>query len=441
MKKNYDVLRDFIARGESRISTLQRIAGVFVTGAGLLIVLPLMLKDYLPKILEVIYESNYLVENLPLKIILYSALFIIGFIPLYALYQVMIGIAQFYFIKRKIGDYNYLRFYLSGITLPDDEFQEEGGEKDALSKRELIQGQFDTKEDINLLVKYLGHFSKSDLKSFLYSKNLTEEKLIPPKRKIGGEDEVYFKGGGESITGSKQKIDILHTIYGLSGYADVNLADMVSDIETAIVRQTFYLRRLILTYIKAFLMMLFATVILGILHANFTAANKHLDDIRVLKNFEVYIIIAFWLCSLLGGIFIDASILTIIEFSERRQNFFITLGKWVKNKFKYNTISDQKTDNFEHTILILFAAVMLMMNYLMFAYENFFSDSMNILFRTGLYAIVKWFMMGVTLSWIIIFIVSIFIRWRDKISKLKRTNLGKGDFNKNVEDELDKIIK
>lgn len=441
MKKNYDVLRDFISRGESRISTLQRIAGVFVTGAGLLIILPLMLKDYLPKILEIIYESNVQAENLPLKITLYLALFIIGFIPLYSLYQVMIGIAQFYFIKRKVNGYNYLRFYLTGITLPDDDFQEEGGEKDALSKREFIQGQFDTSEDINLLDKYLGHFSKSDLKSFLYSKTITGEKLIPPKRKIGGEDEIYFKGSNESVMHSKDKIDILHTIYGLSGYADVNLSDMVSDIETAIVRQTFYLRRLILTYIKAFLMMLFVAVILGILHANFTAADKHLGDIRLLKNFEVDIIIAFWLCSLIGGIFIDASILTIIEFSERRDNFLITLGRWMKNKFKYDTISDQKTDNFEHTILILFAVVMIMMNYLMFKYEEFLSDSMNILFRSGLYALAKWVMAAITIAWIIIFIVSIFIRWRDKISMLRKTDLGKGDFKRNVDSALEKIIR
>ena len=64
MKKNFDVLRDFISRGEARMSTLQRIAGVFVTGAGLLIILPLLLKDYLPTLLGVIYEANFIDENI-----------------------------------------------------------------------------------------------------------------------------------------------------------------------------------------------------------------------------------------------------------------------------------------------------------------------------------------------------------------------------------------
>jgi len=438
MAKNNEVLRDFISRGESRISTLQRIAGVFVTGAGLLIILPLLLKDYLPKVMSVIYESNYIVENLPLKIILYAALFIVGFIPLYALYQVMIGIAQFYFIKRKIGKYSYLRFYLTGITLPDDEFAEGNGE---LRKKDFVQGQFDSAENIDLLKKYLGHFSKSDLKNFLYGKNLTEGKLIPPKRTIGAEGEEYFKGSAESINANKEKIDILHTIYGLAGYADINIADMVFDIETAIVRQTFYLRRLILMYIKAFLMMLAVSIVLGILHANITAADKHLGDILVLKGFEIDIIIGFWLCSFIGGIFIDASILTIIEFSERRENLIKTFVNWIRNKFRYDTITDQKTNNFEHFVLVMFGIVMLMMNYLTFRYEDFFTNSGHILFTTGLYEVFKWGMLCVTIAWLIIFIVSIFFKWADMISQLKKTDLGKGDFEKNVERELEKVIK
>ncbi len=441
MKKNFDVLRDFIARGESRMSTLQRIAGVFVTGAGLLIILPLLLKDYLPTVLGVIYEVNFIDENIKLKAILYIALFILGFIPLYSVYQVIIGIAQFYFIKRKVDSYSYLRFYLTGITLPDDEFSEEsGGEEGIRSKKEMVKDEFDNEQNINLLNKYLGHFSKSDLKSFLYYKNLTKDALIPPKRFIGGDKEVYFKDCNDNVHKNKEKIDILHTIYGLAGYSDVNTADMVFDIETAVVRQTFYLRRLILTYIKAFLMMLFVCVVLGILHANITAASKHLGDIHLLKNFEVDIIIGFYVCALIGGIFIDASLLTMIDFSERRQNIFKTLVAWVKNKFKFNTITDQKTDNFEHIILILFGIVIVLMNYLIFTYETYFQGSGHFLFRFGLYDLFKWKMLIVSSLWLIIFIISIFVRWRAKINLLKKTDLGKGDFKKNIKEELNKII-
>jgi hypothetical protein len=440
MKKNFDVLRDFIARGESRMSTLQRIAGVFVTGAGLLIILPLLLKDYLPTVLGVIYEVNFIDENIQLKAILYIALFILGFIPLYSVYQVIIGIAQFYFIKRKVGSYSYLRFYLTGITLPDDEFSEESGSEEGIkSKKEMVKDEFDNEQNINLLNKYLGHFSKSDLKSFLYYKNLTRDALIPPKRFIGGDKEVYFKDCNDNVHKNKEKIDILHTIYGLAGYSDVNTADMVFDIETAVVRQTFYLRRLILTYIKAFLMMLFVCIVLGILHANITAAAKHLGDIHLLKNFEVDIIIGFYLCALIGGIFIDASLLTMIDFSERRQNILKTLIIWIKNKFKFNTITDQKTDNFEHIILTLFGIVIALMNYLIFTYENYFEDSGHLLFRFDLYDLFKWKMLVVSIIWIIIFIISIFIRWRAKINLLKKTDLGKGDFKNNVSDEMSKI--
>mgnify|MGYP006872372303 CR=1 FL=1 len=440
MKKNFDVLRDFISRGEARMSTLQRIAGVFVTGAGLLIILPLLLKDYLPTLLGVIYEANFIDENIQLKLILYLALFILGFIPLYSVYQVIIGIAQFYFIKRKIGNYSYLRFYLTGITLPDDGFSEEGLEGGIQSKKEMVRSEFDNEQNINLLNKYLGHFSKSDLKSFLYYKNLTRDALIPPKRFIGGDNDVYFKDCNDNVHKNKEKIDILHTIYGLAGYSDVNTTDMVFDIETAVVRQTFYLRRLILTYIKAFLMMLFVCIVLGILHANITAASKHLGDINLLKNFEVDIIIGFYVCALIGGIFIDASLLTMIDFSERRQNIFRTLVAWIKNKFKFNTITDQKTNNFEHIILILFGIVMVLMNYLVFTHENYFRGSGHILFRFDLYDFFKWKILVISILWIIIFIVSIFVRWRKKINLLKKTDLGKGDFKKNVEEELEKII-
>lgn len=441
MKKNYDVLRDFISRGESRMSTLQRIAGVFVTGAGLLIILPLLLKDYLPTVMGVIYEANFLDENLKLKAVLYIALFILGFIPLYSVYQVIIGIAQFYFIKRKIGSYSYLRFYLTGITLPDDEFSEKGdGEEGISSKKEMVKDEFDNEQNINLLNKYLGHFSKSDLKSFLYYKNLTRDALIPPKRFIGGGKEDYFKDCNDNVHKNKEKIDILHTIYGLAGYSDVNTTDMVFDIETAVVRQTFYLRRLVLTYIKAFLMMLFVCIVLGILHANITAASGHLGDIHLLKNFEVDIIIGFFACAFIGGIFIDASLLTMIDFSERRENIFKTLFTWLKNKFRFITITDQKTDNFEHIILVLFGIVIVLMNYLLFAYENYFSDSGHLLFRFDLYNPFKWTIAILSALWIIIFILSISVRWKAKINLLKKTDLGKGDLNKNIDEEMSKIL-
>jgi hypothetical protein len=279
------------------------------------------------------------------------------------------------------------------------------------------------------------------LKSFLYYKNLTRDALIPPKRFIGGENEVYFKNCNDNVHKNKEKIDILHTIYGLAGYSDVNTTDMVFDIETAVVRQTFYLRRLVLTYIKAFLMMLFVCIVLGILHANITAASGHLADIHLLKNFEVDIIIGFYLCAIVGGIFIDASLLTMIEFSERRAGIFKTLITWLKNKFKFNTITDQKTDNFEHIILVMFAIVIVLMNYLLFAYENYFSDSGHLLFRFDLYSSFKWLISAISALWIIIFIVSIFVRWKNKISLLKKTGIGKGNLKKNVEEEMEKVMK
>src|SRR5690349_11344215 len=56
-----DELRAFLQRGEVRLSTMHRIAGVFLNGAGLLFLIPILVKDaFIQMMLSVTYALTSL---------------------------------------------------------------------------------------------------------------------------------------------------------------------------------------------------------------------------------------------------------------------------------------------------------------------------------------------------------------------------------------------
>ncbi len=91
-KKFEDRARVYLARGETRLSTMHRVAGVFVGGAGLLTLIPFMLKDALMNIAGRI-QNTLDVVSIVIAILIVTTL-VIG---VYALQCLFKDLVLFYF--------------------------------------------------------------------------------------------------------------------------------------------------------------------------------------------------------------------------------------------------------------------------------------------------------------------------------------------------------
>lgn len=132
-------LRAYLARTEVRLSTMHRIAGAFLSGAALLILLPILLKDALSPIMHV-YQAAY--PNLPPLLSLcdgncsnwiyaltqFSPLLVVFGVPIAALYLLLMDLSKFYFTPNIPGTPNattssnsHPRFSLTAIAYPSDE--------------------------------------------------------------------------------------------------------------------------------------------------------------------------------------------------------------------------------------------------------------------------------------------------------------------------------
>lgn len=136
-------LRAFIQRCESRLSTMHAIAGAFISGAGLLILLPVLYRDYASQIVLDVAEAVHLTAlNSPYTLSTWRSLSwptvwdvapIYWILPLsfslvipgYAIYLLIRELVLFYFVPHGYDPsgarYFVPRFALSALSFPTDE--------------------------------------------------------------------------------------------------------------------------------------------------------------------------------------------------------------------------------------------------------------------------------------------------------------------------------
>jgi hypothetical protein len=227
--------RAYLQRGETRLSTLHRVAGTFISGAGLLTLLPILISTVFSGLLASIVFRR--ADGLPPPasperwFALTPALVSMG-LPLVALYLLMRDLTQFYFTARPFRTENmggtYPRFILSGLMLP------ESGKSDEMQVARL--DSFVT----NLIVPQKAKYRKSLLK---------EAHTVGELRRYGvGDDKNRL---------SEQFRRFLFTE---SGSEFRTLAGESAKMEASIVRHQRYLRNLVLRYAKAFLLTIVTTI-------------------------------------------------------------------------------------------------------------------------------------------------------------------------------------
>jgi hypothetical protein len=247
-----NAIRAFLARTEVRQSTLHRIATAFVSGAGLLLLIPIFLRDVVDSLLAVYLNlpgnlpfSNFLINGVLFFLLLYPFVLSLG-IPLYGVYLLLKDIVHFYFTIYSPGFAESLlnpTFSMSGLALSPDEAP--------AAKRAVIQLQYQHPQ-----IEFLMPFSEG--RRELYFDKLVESTkgdILPSSRRREALADILPE---DTNWKDDQRMS---AAFGLARSLDRSLIEEVAVAEMALARNILYLRRLVLRYAKTLLMFLWTAVI------------------------------------------------------------------------------------------------------------------------------------------------------------------------------------
>lgn len=243
-------MRAFLQRAETRLSTYQRVAGVFLNGAGLLVLLPAVARDTILSVVVFGIGSGWETRSLILIPWLVSLS-----VPLYAFILLLRDLVEFYFAPKFLSDdpVPVTRFSLAGISLSYDEGIE--------AKARAIASQVTKPHYAHFVLGESDDSRRGAKDAFFQSKagNIGGPMRLALLRKLQGEDRTIEITDAELMT----------VALAVAGSLDSSLADEVSRVEASIARHVLALRRLVLRYTKALLLFVWTTllslVVVGIL--------------------------------------------------------------------------------------------------------------------------------------------------------------------------------
>lgn len=257
-----NAMRAFVARAEVRLSTMHRIITAFISGAGLLVLIPIFFKDVIEKLIGILIQSatNFYPEQGQVGIILTGVLyFLVIFpilmslsIPLYALYLLLKDIVHFYFTV-------YMPGYLPDLLNPSLSTSPILFSVDESSnvKREIMRYQY-TSGYMNYMLPFSTDRRKTYFDSMIESSNGS---IIPQSRHSEQLTQL------NAIPDNAKPADIQHfnAALGIVRAYDRQLVEEVAQIEMTMVRSALYIRRMLLRYVKALLMFIWTMVVLFVI--------------------------------------------------------------------------------------------------------------------------------------------------------------------------------
>jgi hypothetical protein len=253
-----NAMRAYLQRCEVRLSTLHRIATAFLSGAGLLLLIPVFFKDAIDSLLVVILAQSsnqfeawnglgYVVTVVQYLAIGYLVILSMA-IPLYGVYMLLKDIIHFYFTIYTPGfSENLLNptFALTGVMFSHDE--------SVAGKREVMRYQYDATQ-----MGFMIPFSRE--RKELYFDSIienSEHSIIPETRQIDHlEAEGVLPQGYDALN-----VERFNAALGIARSIDRTLAQEVAVTEMSLVRHVLYLRRLMFRYVKTLLMFIWTMVV------------------------------------------------------------------------------------------------------------------------------------------------------------------------------------
>jgi hypothetical protein len=250
-------MRAFLQRAEVRLSTMHRIAGVFLNGAGLLALLPFLFGAPLGAMLGTFAGNASEVRNSPAYLVgvfcgLVACAIVFG-VPLYALYLLIKDLVNFYFTPNIYGfgkeDYFHPRFVLSGLAYPLDET---AGHRSAILRAEHNES----------LVNFVVGRNRAQRARFESVYADTAGGIVPATRREDLKRYQIDTEGQSDVSPSSRDLRALYTAFGLAGVLDRTLAEEVAKMEASLVRHGLALRHLVLRYTKALILTVLTLLIM-----------------------------------------------------------------------------------------------------------------------------------------------------------------------------------
>ncbi|MEQ8675626.1 MAG: hypothetical protein RLP44_00700 [Aggregatilineales bacterium] len=250
-----NALRTFLQRSEVRSSTMHRIVTAFISGAGLMILIPVFFKDVIDGIIEILinhaenlFPSAGANNGIALTVLLYALvaypLLLSMIIPLYAVYLLLKDIVHFYFTVYMPGyseDVLTPSLSINPITLPIDEAPN--------IKARIMRYQYKTEH-----MTYMLPFSEA--RRHAYFDLMLEQsigEIVPKTRRLDvlREQQVI---DDDIAPAELKEIERYNVALGILRAYDRTLVAEVANAEMTMVRNAMYIRRMLLRYIKALLM-------------------------------------------------------------------------------------------------------------------------------------------------------------------------------------------
>lgn len=256
-----NAMRSYLQRAEVRLSTLHRIAIAFISGAGLLLLMPAFFKDevsvlvrfFLDAILTELTLPGLTTVGLIGRLALFGLLiypFILSLaIPLYALYLLLKDVIHFYFTIYIPGFPERLMtptFALSGISFSPDESPE--------AKRRILEYQYRHSSAINFAIPFSPERRRAYFDAIITS---TNGDILPETRRY----EVIEQTGVLTEEIDQETVNRFGAAFGLARSLDRALVEEVATSEISLVRHIIYLRRMVLRYMKTLLMFIWTTLV------------------------------------------------------------------------------------------------------------------------------------------------------------------------------------
>ena len=286
-----NAMRAFLQRSEVRLSTIHRVAVGFLSGAGLLFLFPVFLKDGVLTLLNALLSyTPVLPEGMEALgwagvVALYLCLvfpFLLSLgLPAGALLLLLEDIVRFYFVGHPPSfseEFFNPRFVLTGVAFSPDESE--------TVKQRVLRYEYGTD-----LIGFV--ISRVDAHSRYYSNIIDKPKrhIVPSTRKLprllrngvlklkeektlnelADDDKVGVQGSyrNGSVNGDEtpyaertvDEIDRFNAALGLTGFIERPLYQEVAKSEVSLVRHALKLRRLVLRYVQALLILIWTSFV------------------------------------------------------------------------------------------------------------------------------------------------------------------------------------
>lgn len=235
-----NAMRAFLQRAETRLSTYQRVAGVFLNGAGLLILLPGLARESVSATVKSAFSANQ-----PADFLLLIPWLVSTCVPLYAFLLLLRDLVQFYFSPSFLEQdpIRITRFSLAGVTFPYDESME--------AKSQVIA----TKVSEPNFARFILGGTSAETVAAAHQQSRAGKAAFPLRLEIM--ERLQHRSRQVGINSADQ----IGVALSLAGSLDLSLVREVARMEASVARHVLLLRKLVLRYSKALLLFVWTTLI------------------------------------------------------------------------------------------------------------------------------------------------------------------------------------